>query len=134
MNTSESSTVIVVEDDTQASEAVEALLLSAGYGCRRFNSAEELLAQRLPERRYCLLLDIHLGGMSGLALQCELNKRPIQAPVIIVSANDDPAYRQRALEEGALAFLHKPYDPDILLAYVADAMDMMDRCRARPCE
>ena len=102
-------TVYVVDDDASIRKALERLLGSAGYRTLTFDSAEALLASPLVRSNGCLVLDIRLPGMTGFELQEKLSSRGSKYPVLFMTAHDNPQWRERAKEAGAVAFLKKPF-------------------------
>lgn len=116
------STVIVVEDDSSMREALEALLLSADYDCCSHASGEAFLATDLPPPPRCLLLDLQLGGQSGLEVQHKLNARNVSVPIVFVSGDDNVAHAVTAMKAGAMDFVQKPFDPEQLLVRVEQAL------------
>lgn len=115
-------TVVVVDDDLAISQALEILLESAGYGHRSFASAEAFLDSKPPPPPCCMILDYRLPGMSGIELQSRLARRLACMPVLLLSAGLSDPDIQQALRNGAYACMHKPFDPDDLLARIADAL------------
>ena len=112
--------VVVVEDDASLRQALVRVLTAAGYSARAFDSAEGLLATGLLVSADCLVLDIRLPGLSGLALYASLpGPRP---PAIFISADDGDAQRRAVAKAGALSFLLKPFASAALLASVARAV------------
>ncbi|MBV9745237.1 MAG: sigma-54-dependent Fis family transcriptional regulator [Acidobacteriia bacterium] len=120
--------VYVVDDDASAREGVANLLRSAGLMTKTFASGEEFLAAPPPKMPGCVLLDVNLPGVSGLDLQQELAKWPVQVPVIFLTGHGDIPMTVRAVKAGAANFLTKPFDDEDLLhairqcltAYLAD--------------
>ncbi|MEG3152704.1 response regulator [Sphingomonas sp. ZT3P38] len=110
--------IAIVDDDADVRGSVESLMRSAGIEACSFASAEALLASPLCPRIDCIVTDLHMPGLDGLGLQLELRRRGLAVPVIVVTGFPDPAAQQRAIDAGALAFLAKPVDPDILLDLV----------------
>ncbi len=108
-------TVVVVEDDTACRTALSRLLRAGGYFPISFGSAEELLAVPLSVDPVCYVLDIHLGGMSGLELQGILKSRSANVPVILMTAFDDPQFRKQASLNGCLAYMAKGSDAGVLI-------------------
>jgi FixJ family two-component response regulator len=102
------STVIVVEDDVDARRTLARVLETAGYDAQMFASAEEYLAAPPPPSPMGLLLDVHLGGMSGLELQRRLRAAGSNIPIIIITASDDGRSREQAERLGCVAYLLKP--------------------------
>ena len=111
----------VVEDDPSFRRALSRSLVLRGFRSEVFASAEEFLQHPGALNADCLVLDIHLGGMSGFELQGELAKRPSPPPIIFITAFDEPATRERALEAGAAGYLQKPFDEDSLLQAIGRA-------------
>ena len=89
------------------------LLRLAGFRTWTFGSAEEYL--RIGAPNDCLILDLHLEGMSGLELQLQLRAEGKAVPIVFVTAMNDPTERRRALEGGAVAYLQKPFEEYWLL-------------------
>jgi FixJ family two-component response regulator len=116
---STTSTVIsVVDDDQSMSRMLSRVLTSAGFTVKSFGSAEEFLDSKGFADSACLILDMNLPGMSGSELQRVLTSRGFDIPVIFISADADEAIQQRVLDGGALAFLDKPFNIDILLGTI----------------
>jgi FixJ family two-component response regulator len=112
----DASPVLVVDDDAAVRGAMLGLLRAAGYAAQGYPSAAAALAGADPLGARCALLDIHLGASDGFALRDSLCALAPRLPVIFVSGDADPALAARARRAGALALLHKPVDPDGLLA------------------
>jgi FixJ family two-component response regulator len=108
-------TVVVVEDDPALRTAVGRLLQAGGFAPVSFGSAEEFLAANFRGDPICFVLDIQLGGMSGLELQRLLRIGGSPVPVIIMTAFDERQYRDEAARNGCLAYLLKESDADVLL-------------------
>lgn len=107
--------ICIVEDDTSVLRALKRLVSSAGYPAAVFSSAEEFLASEQANSPACLILDVNLPGIGGLELQDKLAAAANGVPIIFISAFDDSTARARALENGAVAFLNKPFDDRPLL-------------------
>lgn len=105
--------VVVVDDDASFRRAVGRLIGLWGYRTFSFGSAEEYLGTGVETD--CIVLDVHLEGMSGLELQAVLAAQKKSIPIIFVTAMDDSDARRCALEAGAAAFLEKPFDDYSLL-------------------
>jgi FixJ family two-component response regulator len=105
--------VAVVDDDASFRKAMGRLVRIWGFRTWTFASAEEYL--RMGVSTDCIVLDLHLEGMSGLELQCLLLAERKAVPIIFVTAMDDPVARGRALKAGAVAYLEKPFDESRLL-------------------
>jgi FixJ family two-component response regulator len=114
----------VVEDDAGVREATVSLLQSAGFAARGFATAEQFLRSRSRAQVGCLILDVALPGMSGLALQESLRVKGLEVPVIVVTGLQDRAGQVRALalEGGAVGCLRKPFSDQELLSVVKRAL------------
>jgi FixJ family two-component response regulator len=115
--------VAVVDDDESVRRALERLLKVDGLHAQSFPSAQAFLACPEGEDFGCLVLDIHLGGMSGLDLLERLSAEGRHLPVIIITAHDDQQSRDRACAAGAAAYFRKPVDARQLLSAIRTAMD-----------
>lgn len=124
-------TVILVENESGTRDALETLMTAADYQCASFASGEAFLAAELPPVPCCLLLDLQLDGQSGLEVQSELNSRRSDLPVVFVSGDDSTAHAVAAMKAGALDFLQKPVDPDLLLGRVQRALRISAAGRRR---
>jgi len=118
------STVYIVEDDADAREVFVKLLQSSGFRTQPFASAEELLRARVwdAERPACVVVDVHLPGMSGLELQNALREDARRLPVIMMTGRGDVATARAALLCGAFDFLEKPVELKRLLPAVQAAL------------
>jgi CheY-like chemotaxis protein len=101
--------VIVVDDHAGFLKGVARLLALNGIDTRTFASAEALIESGSAQTATCLLLDIHLGGISGIELQRRLAAAGSKCPVIFMTANDDEATRNEAVDAGCIAYLRKPF-------------------------
>jgi FixJ family two-component response regulator len=114
--------VAIVDDDIAIREALQDLLKSCGYRTQTFASAEEFLAGCHLGRIGCIILDIKMAGLSGIELQAELVSRGSAPPIIFLTSQFDASVRAAALAAGAIAFLEKPVDDEILLESLKSAM------------
>jgi FixJ family two-component response regulator len=114
--------IAIVEDDPSMCTALERLLRAAGFQVVAFPSAEEFLGRSGQEQFSCLVLDIHLGGMSGFDLQAHMAASGAAVPVIFITAHDDVATREKAQKAGAVAYLRKPFDRADLLRAIHGAL------------
>jgi FixJ family two-component response regulator len=114
--------ICVVDDDESVRLAMANLLASAGYSPICFDSGEACLASARRAQFAFAVLDVKLGGMSGFSLQQRLAGSDQPPPLVFVSAHGDLAMEQRALDAGAIAFLRKPIDVDLLLEHIARAL------------
>jgi FixJ family two-component response regulator len=127
---SERVVVFVVDDDPSMRRSLEALLRSVGLDVRLFSSAQEFMQAERPDASGCLVLDVRLPGMSGLAFQEELAKTGVALPVIFLTGHGDVPMTVRAMKAGAAEFLTKPFDDQVLLDAIHAAIDR-DRARRR---
>jgi len=111
----ESITVYVVDDDESIRRALKRLLRSFGYHALTFESAETFLDSTSGKDEGCIILDIHLPGMTGLDLQEKLASRGAKYSVIFMTAYDNPQWQDRAKRVGAVAYLRKPFSEQLLL-------------------
>ena len=107
-------TLFVVDDEPDARRGVAALASSMGIRCETFASGEELLERFNPAAAGCLLIDLRLDGMSGLELIERLTAKGCTLPVILISAYADVRTTVRAMKNGALTVIEKPYQADEL--------------------
>ncbi len=114
--------VIVVDDDTGFLKGVARLLAYNGIETRTFASAEALIESGSAPTGTCLLLDIRLGGISGIELQHRLAASGSKCPVIFMTANDDEATRNAAVDAGCIAYLCKPFESQVLLDAIRKAV------------
>jgi FixJ family two-component response regulator len=108
--------VVVIDDDPASQKTLARVLRVGGYEAAVYASAEEYLAAPPQSSPLGLLLDVHLGGMSGLDLQRRLRAEGSTVPVIIITAFDDAGGREQAERLGCTAYLQKPCDAETILA------------------
>jgi FixJ family two-component response regulator len=116
-------TIAIIDDDQDVRSGLQNFLRSAGLEVQMFDRAESFLNSPYRDATDCLITDINMPGMDGLALQEELKRLGCAFPVIIMTAFPTPEARERAARLGATAFLTKPLDPDQLLECVKSARD-----------
>ena len=114
-------TVAVVDDDPSMLKGVERLLNAHGFGTAVFTSAEDFLDRGDQGKVSCLVLDVNLGGMSGIELRRELQASGSALPVVFLTGVADEATRATALREGCVAFLHKPFPGNLLIEAIERA-------------
>ena len=115
--------VFVVDDDADVRDSLVMLLKLAGYDVEPFESAVRFLSDAQPKHGDCLIADIRMPEMDGLALQQELIRRGAQLPIIIVTGHGDVPLAVQAMKAGALDFLEKPFAREALLAAVRRALE-----------
>ena len=111
-------TVYVVDDDEAVRDSLQWLLEGADYRVRSYPSAEAFLEGFVDEGVACLVLDVRMPGMSGLALQSELAARRIDLPIVFVTGHGDVPMAVAAMKAGASDFIEKPFDQAALKAVV----------------
>jgi FixJ family two-component response regulator len=111
--------VATVDDDRRVRESVQSILESAGYDAITFESGETFLESGALSRVACVVADVRLPGIDGLELQRRVRRERPSVPIIFITAHDDDDIRRRALRDGAVAFLVKPFDGGELLEHVA---------------
>jgi len=116
------SPILIVDDDPDVRDSLRALLESSGYSVCDFQSAAAVLADPKIAEAMCLIADIRMPDMDGLQLQEELARRQIRIPVIVVTGHGDVALAVRAMKAGAIDFIEKPFDGDVLLESVKEAL------------
>ena len=119
---SNGSFVAIIDDDELMRSALQGLLKEAGFSARAFGSAEEFLSSDDYRQAACLIADIRMPGMSGLDLQTRLNAEEFRIPTIFITAHGDARMRMQALRAGAVEFLTKPFDEEVLLDCVRAAL------------
>jgi two-component system response regulator FixJ len=118
----QSDTVFVVDDDALVRRSLEATLSLAGFRVVQFASAQQFLAQTTPDQSGCVLVDMRMPGMDGLALQEELSRRHTSMSVIIITGHADVPLAVRAMRAGALDVLEKPFSNEKLITQVKSAL------------
>jgi FixJ family two-component response regulator len=117
------STVFVVDDDRSVREGLVDLISSVGMKALAFNSAQEFLQHKRPDAPACVVLDVRLPGPSGLELQRQLGRSEHPIPVIFITGHGDIPMSVRAMKEGAVEFLTKPFREQDLLDAIHQALD-----------
>jgi FixJ family two-component response regulator len=125
--------VFLVDGDSSVRRALTRLIKSAGYDVQAFASARDFLECRrvTDEQLGCLVLDVRMPGLSGLDLQHELQATNTLLPIIFVTGHGDIPMSVKAIKDGAVDFLPKPYEPEELEARVIDALEADERALAQ---
>ena len=116
--------VSIIDDDEAMQDSLRDLMEATGLVARCFGSAEEFLESDFRIRAACLIVDVRMPKMSGLQLQARLKEEGCNIPMIFITAHGDAGMRMRAMTEGAVEFLAKPFDHQLLLKTVRAALDM----------
>jgi FixJ family two-component response regulator len=116
--------VFVVDDDPSMRKSLSVLLSRSGFNTALYESAEAFLSafEPLQTQNACMVLDIHLDGMSGVDLAGRLSEAGHQLPVIFITGNDNAAARRAALQESCVALLTKPFPAAVLLDAIDQAL------------
>jgi FixJ family two-component response regulator len=122
-------TIYVVDDDDAVRDSLKVLLESYELSVRDFGSVPEFLDGLDPVNNSCLVLDLHLPAMGGFEVMKTLARRGVALPVVVITGRGDAQTKARALESGAIAFLEKPVDDQVLMDAI-DAALRDNRARA----
>ena len=124
--------VFIVDDERASRESLAFLLESVGLQVEAYPSAETFLGSLDPCRPGCLVADVRLPGISGIALQEELRRRQVALPIILITGYGEVSTAVRAMKSGAIDFIEKPITHQVLLESVRDALDR--DCKRRRAE
>lgn len=124
MSTERQFLVAIVDDDADVRVALMRLLSFAGFVTETFASGVDFVHSIDTHVPGCVVLDLHMPGLSGLEVQQELVERHPEVPVVIVTAHDTEEARMRAMGLGAKAHLSKPVDDEALLLAISDALHL----------
>jgi FixJ family two-component response regulator len=111
--------IAVIDDDASVRRALQRLLQSAGFTVETFATAHEFLDADYGAQTACLVLDVHLPGMSGLQLQEYLAASGVLIPIVFITAYDDVSTRERVQRAGAVGYLRKPFDQGTLIEAIS---------------
>lgn len=114
--------VAIVDDEESVRRALKRLITSAGLNAEIFSSGGEFLQSLKVRRPDCLVLDLHMPGMSGFEVQAQLNQTEYSIPIVVITGHDTPESRSRILAGGAAAYLRKPVQGNLLLEAIASAI------------
>jgi FixJ family two-component response regulator len=115
--------VFVVDDDVSVRESLELLIVSEGWKPETFESAQEFLDRPRVQAPSCLLLDVAMPGLNGLELQERVAVERPDMPIIFISGYGDVPMTVKAMKAGAVEFLTKPLDRDLIVAAIANALE-----------
>jgi FixJ family two-component response regulator len=122
MASANTATVFVVDDDDRVRASIQGLLKLAGLRSEAFETAEEFLERKPHDGPSCLILDVSLPGVNGIAFQQQLKKAGIHIPIIFVTGHGDIPMTVKAMKSGAVEFLTKPFGNQQLLGAVQQAL------------
>jgi FixJ family two-component response regulator len=114
--------VAVVDDESSVCRAIERLLQSAGFDVVTFSRGSDFLESLKVRQPDCLLLDLHMAPMSGFELQSRLRQSAWRIPVVIITGHDTQESYERVMDAGAVAYLRKPVDDQVLIDTVVAAI------------
>ncbi|MHA7857845.1 MAG: response regulator transcription factor [Henriciella sp.] len=118
--------VYLVDDDEAIRHSASFMLRHAGYSVKTYPDGISFLDHVSDEQRGCILLDVRMPGMDGLAVQKTLNHRGINMPVIILTGHGDVPVAVEAMKGGAIEFLEKPYEKQALIGAIENAFNLLD--------
>ena len=121
----EQAIISIVDDDDLLRDAIQRLLRSHGYAVHGFASAEDFLKSSLPDKSSCIISDVQLPAMDGVAMQSQLRAKGNKVPIILITAYPNAAMEARARIAGAICVLHKPFDSDALVQWINTALKSM---------
>jgi len=119
-------TIHIVDDDDAARDSLSALLSVHGHPLRCFSSGQDFLDALEPGWKGCLILDVRMPGLSGPQVQEKLADREHNLPVIIVTGHGDLPIAVKAMKAGAIDFIEKPYDEDVMLESIQNALALSE--------
>jgi FixJ family two-component response regulator len=114
--------VAIVDDEEAVRKALGRLLRSSGLDAETFPTGRAFLESLADVRPDCLVLDLHMPGLTGLQVLQKLQLSPPMLPVIVITGQDEPENRSRCLAAGAAAYLRKPLDDELLLKTIDRAV------------
>jgi|SRR6516225_5650546 len=116
--------ISIIDDDESMRCAVKSLVTSLGLNARTFASAEDFLRSPHVEHTSCLISDLQMPGLSGVELQKMLLAQGRHIPIIFMTAFPEERMRSRAIEAGALGFLSKPFESQMLINLIEKAIEI----------
>ncbi|MEI9991953.1 MAG: response regulator FixJ [Rhizomicrobium sp.] len=125
--------IFVVDDDHDVRDSIRILLESANFAVKDFASAKTFLADKA-SAGHCLIADIRMPEMDGLELQEEVVKRKLGLPVVIITGHGDVPLAVRAMKAGAVDFIEKPFDDEMLLGSIRRALEIGSKTRSQAAE
>jgi FixJ family two-component response regulator len=114
--------ISIIDDDASVRVAANRLVRSLGYVAHTFASAKDFLQSPNVDDTWCVIADVQMPGMSGVELQSLLNAQGRYLPIIFITAFPEESIRTRALEGGAIGFLSKPFDGQVLIECIDCAL------------
>ena len=123
--------IYIVDDDDAVRDSLEALLLAEGFDVVGFGSAEAFLADGDPSSADCCLLDVRMPGKDGLTLLGELDEDAASMPIIVMTGHGDVPMAVKAMKLGAVDFIEKPFDTNVMLTTIRSALQATTDNRQR---
>ena len=114
--------ISIIDDDDSVRVATERLVRSVGFIGHTFASADEFLRSPRLKDTSCIIADVQMPGMTGVELQHALRAKGNRTPMILITAFPDERIRRQALQAGAIGFLSKPFDGEVLIEYLNTAL------------
>lgn len=115
--------IAIVDDDTFVRRALRRLIASLSYEPADYPSGEAFLESLGTTVPACALVDLHMPGLNGLQVLQEMRARDVSVPTIVITANAQPEMRQRCLAAGAVAYLQKPLERDLIFSVIRSATE-----------
>lgn len=119
---SNDATVFIVDDDQAMAESLSWMIESVGFKTKTFTNAQSFIDSYTPNQAGCLILDVRMPEISGPELQERLNQKHIQLPIIFISGHGDIPLAVRVMKAGAIDFLAKPFNDQVLLEVINKAI------------
>ena len=116
--------ISVIDDDASVRTAIDFLIRSLGYTAHAFSSAEAFLQSSQLTNTWCVIADVRMPAMSGVELQSHLRAQGSGVPFVFITVVPDESVRARALKDGAICFLTKPFDENFLIDCLNTAIDL----------
>lgn len=123
--------IAIIDDDPLVLQGTDQLLKALGFRTECYASAEAFIDAAMKSEASCLVVDMHMGGMTGLEMGYQLSTMGLTLPIIFVTGSQDDAVRKGALEFGCVAYLSKPYRSEVLTKALADAIGELPEPGAR---
>jgi len=114
--------IAIVDDEEGIRKALGRLLRAAGLEAHGYANGQEFLTAAAERRPDCVVLDLHMPGMSGLQVLRKLKAAGLLLPIVVITAHDEPETREQCLSSGARAYLRKPLEDRLLLNAISAAM------------
>jgi two-component system response regulator FixJ len=115
--------IAIIDNNESMQDSLCDLIESGGFEAQCFGSGKAFLESDLHRRAACLIVEIRMPKMSGLELQARLKQEECNVPIIFITAFDDAEIRAQAMKEGAVEFLAKPFDHQLLLKMLRGTLD-----------